>query len=243
LARALHQNKTLTKLELQFNIIRTTGARALATLLRRNTSLTELNLQANTIAEGALAFASALRQNTSLKHLNIEENKINDEGIKALFTSLDYNHSLQRLDFRRNDVNNSCIASLAAVLKRNETSLKEVNLVFDENNHITDNGLQIFALAITENTTLLKLNIRHVDITYECFNEVLNALKQNTSLHEIHIISFTLTIDENRAESIITAFQHHPSLKVFTINSKDFLRQQSILATINDDDEGKSAAN
>lgn len=71
------------------NAIDVSGARALASALSVNSSLSSLILSDNYISvEGARALAEALTHNTALTELAIKGNELGDEGVEALCTAL-----------------------------------------------------------------------------------------------------------------------------------------------------------
>jgi Ran GTPase-activating protein (RanGAP) involved in mRNA processing and transport len=92
--------KTLTKLCLWGNTIRSEGATILANALEDNAvpSLKELQLASCGIRDdGFVALVSALEQNTSLQILDLEENHFCDRGFMALAESLPNIKGLQQI--------------------------------------------------------------------------------------------------------------------------------------------------
>eukprot|EP00900_Chrysochromulina_parva_P006149 jgi/Chrpa1/15535/Chrysochromulina_OHIO_Genome00021057-RA len=88
-----------TELDLTGKKIGAVGARALAALLERNTTLKKLILESNDIGDdGARALATSLEKNTTLETLDLRSNGIVDDGARALETSLEKNTTLETLD-------------------------------------------------------------------------------------------------------------------------------------------------
>eukprot|EP00812_Abedinium_dasypus_P005306 NODE_1664_length_1089_cov_170.594778.p2 GENE.NODE_1664_length_1089_cov_170.594778~~NODE_1664_length_1089_cov_170.594778.p2 ORF type:complete len:250 (-),score=65.64 NODE_1664_length_1089_cov_170.594778:151-900(-) len=85
LATALQHNATITTLILVDSDIGDLGAQALATALQHNAMITELNLSSNNIGDlGAQALAAALQQNETIDVLLLHDNSIGDLGTQAL---------------------------------------------------------------------------------------------------------------------------------------------------------------
>jgi hypothetical protein len=72
---------------------------AIAALLRHNRSITELQLQSNTISsEGARAIAAILANATSgLKHIDLRKNRIGDDGVRVLAEALERNPRMKHV--------------------------------------------------------------------------------------------------------------------------------------------------
>ena len=85
LAECLKYNKSLTTLDLSYNVIGVDGAAALGECLKCNKLLTTLDLSDNEIVnDGAAALGECLKYNKSLTTLNLGSNKIGDDGAAAL---------------------------------------------------------------------------------------------------------------------------------------------------------------
>lgn len=116
-ADVLEQNySTIKKLNLHGNKIGNNGATALATALKINTSLWELDLCFNFINdEGVSMLAKALTTNTTLRVLRLEGNRIGERGATILFEAVQANlkSSLETIELSgnwvhansRNDIN------------------------------------------------------------------------------------------------------------------------------------------
>ena len=93
------------------------GAAALASALRVNEVLTELNIGGNEIGpEGAKAVGEALAANRVLTNLDLSWNNIGDEGATALASALEVNGVLKILDVRRNEISGDAAQPLATAV-------------------------------------------------------------------------------------------------------------------------------
>jgi len=80
ISEALKRNTSLTTLDLHDNEIGDIGLKSISNVLPQNSSLIELNLYDNSIGdEGATIMSQALKQNTSLTKLPLSDNSIEDE--------------------------------------------------------------------------------------------------------------------------------------------------------------------
>lgn len=96
-----HPQSTLHELSLQSNRINTTGARALATVLGKNTTLLDLDLA---------------------------HNRFRDSGVAQLLAGLEGNRTLTRLSLRNNHLGAKAAKAIARVVKNHPGGLKELDL-------------------------------------------------------------------------------------------------------------------
>ncbi|KAG0336628.1 hypothetical protein BG004_007956 [Podila humilis] len=112
----LEKNLALVTLTVEHNRIGHGGVEALKDmasivyLLKINTTLTALNLNANSIGDsGAQAIAKALEANTTLVTLNLGFNHIGQDGGLVLAQALETNRSLSRLVLSRNFIGDKAL--------------------------------------------------------------------------------------------------------------------------------------
>lgn len=183
LAGALESNTTLTSLDLHSNAL-LSSARAFATMLLRNQSLTHLNLRTNGIgANGAAALAKALgTDQCRLTSLNLRDNSIMAVGAAALAVALKANPVLKDLDLSENLIKEAGAATLAEALGSNG-SLTALNLRY--------NGLRSGALQVAKmlmiNTSLRSLNLAQNDIDGKGVRAVAKALSENINLTSLDL--------------------------------------------------------
>ncbi|KAI8373984.1 hypothetical protein EDC96DRAFT_9975 [Choanephora cucurbitarum] len=132
----------------------------LASVLRHNTSLLQLNLANTQISyEGLSVLSNALLENKSLESLDLSDNPLSqqsDEGILALKTTLARNSSLQSLNLSNTQLDSSATITLAEALPENR-SLTRLDL--SKNPHIEMAGVLALAISIKMNHTLTFLDI------------------------------------------------------------------------------------
>jgi Ran GTPase-activating protein (RanGAP) involved in mRNA processing and transport len=128
IASALKKNQSLTSLNLQNNQVQDEGAIALASALEKNQSLTNLDLVCNQIgAKGGKAIASALKKNQNLISLILWDNEIKNKGAKAIASALKKNQSLTSLNLGCNNIGVEGAIAIAIALEKNQ-SLTDLSL-------------------------------------------------------------------------------------------------------------------
>ena len=126
--KALCNNTSLKKLDINVNNVWMEGSVALAEMLSLNKSLTELSLRDCLIPEAGLReIARGLLQNTSLKKLDIGFNKLGMEGSVALAEMLSCNKSLTELNLGLCDIPEDGLTEIARGLLQNN-SLRTLTL-------------------------------------------------------------------------------------------------------------------
>lgn len=100
-------NSSLKVLDLKGNNLRAAGAEVLGRLLQQNKSLSRLVLEWNALGlweEAFSLFCEGLALNPSLKQLDLRNNQINHQGASELAQALRRNGSLEVLDLRWNNI-------------------------------------------------------------------------------------------------------------------------------------------
>ncbi|KAG1928749.1 protein NLRC5, partial [Pimephales promelas] len=143
----------------------------LNTLMLRNCDLTE---------ESCSALATVLRSNSSLKELDMSNNdNLQDSGVKKLEDALkNTNCRLEKIRLRNCDLTKESCSNLATVLRSN-SSLKELDM---SNNNLQDSGVKKLQIALENiNCTLEKLRLSDCSITEEGYIALASALRSNPS--------------------------------------------------------------
>ena len=180
LAECLKYNTSLTKLNLNCNVIGVDSADALGECLKHTTSLTTLTLNGNVFGgHGAAALGECLKYNKSLTTLNLHLNGNGGDGAASLGECLKYNTSLTTLNLYLNGNGGDGIAAVLVECLKYNTSLTELNCFRDG---IGDDGAAALGKCLKLNTSLTSLNLCGNGIGDGSAAALGDCLKYNTSL-------------------------------------------------------------
>ena len=184
LASALRCNTRITDLNLSYNTIGSEGAKAIADSLP-STSITRLNLSSNGIEdEGAQAIAQSL-PSTSILSLELRNNAIRGGGAQAIAHSLP-STSIFLLDLSSNAIGSEGAKAIAHSLPSTNISLLELS-----GNAIRDTGAKAIAQSLPS-TSILSLDLSHNAIEDEGAKAIAQSLP-STSI-------FSLDLSHNAIE-------------------------------------------
>jgi hypothetical protein len=119
LAASLQENRTLKKLALGMNVIKSKGIRVLSKAVGQHSSLETLILASNINIDksGWIDFFSALAGNTSLRQLDLDACLIGDKEASALAAMLQKNRTLEKLILSNNQITVEGMTVLAKSLE------------------------------------------------------------------------------------------------------------------------------
>ncbi|XP_072132691.1 uncharacterized protein [Mobula birostris] len=149
LASALRTNRSLMELDVRGNALGDSGVKLLSAVLRDpNCKLQILGLwNVGLTDSGAEDLASALRTNQSLTELDLGSNDLGDSGVKLVSAALrDPESKLQKLDLTRVELTDSGAEDLAFALSTNR-SLRELDL---SKNTLGDSGVKFLSEALRD---------------------------------------------------------------------------------------------
>ncbi|XP_067259746.1 NACHT, LRR and PYD domains-containing protein 12-like isoform X2 [Chanodichthys erythropterus] len=135
--------------------------------------------------EGCAALASALRSNSHLRELDLTLNSIGNGGLMLLSDGLkDSNCKLEKLMLRDCEVTDEGCVALTSALRSN-SHLREMDL---SQNKIGDKGLTLLSDGLKDpHCKLEKLTLRSCDITAECCAALTSVLRSNSHLRELNL--------------------------------------------------------
>uniref|UniRef100_A0A672QYA6 NACHT domain-containing protein n=1 Tax=Sinocyclocheilus grahami TaxID=75366 RepID=A0A672QYA6_SINGR len=157
LATILGSDTNLKELNMNNNNLQDSGVKLLCTGLENiKCELEILSLRkCGLTEESCSALATVLRSNSSLKELDLSNNNLQDSGVKKLQNGLENtNCTLQKLRLSNCDLNEESCSALTSVLSSDFGSLRDLDL---SNNNLQDSGVKLLSDGLKENCKLEKL--------------------------------------------------------------------------------------
>uniref|UniRef100_A0A8C8RQI7 Uncharacterized protein n=1 Tax=Pelusios castaneus TaxID=367368 RepID=A0A8C8RQI7_9SAUR len=193
LAAVLRTNQRLTELDLKWNPLGDSGVRRLCEGLKHpNCKLQRLRLIGCRLKDTCgRDLASVLRTQQSLTELEMCGNcHLRDTAVQQLCQGLKHpNCKLQRLTLNDCDLTDAACGALSSVLSSSET-LTELDLV---RNKLGDSGVQLLCEGLKHpNCKLQILKLSLCKLTAACSGDLTSALSTNQSLRELEIGAHTL---------------------------------------------------
>ncbi|VDP20516.1 unnamed protein product [Schistosoma margrebowiei] len=182
--RYVVQNLSKEKLSLQHRGIGNLEIKLITEALRRNTTITWLDLSYNVLEVSSLSFLSkVLKENTFIQTLLLSQCKLRKDGLMKLYNDLIKNVTIKYLDLSGCDLGDSSCSMLAEILTMNRV-LKYLNLA---RNQIGSDGVELLGDAISSNDTLLKIDLSWNSITNKGALDIAKGLKENIRISICHL--------------------------------------------------------
>lgn len=175
-------NSPFKTIDLSFNNIRNSGAKAIAVFLTQTRSLTCLNLAGNSIGQiGCQKIAQALYGQETLRTLNFNTNPIGDEGIIKIAETLMGNTTLTEVDIGNTDMGVLSIIRIANMLSANST-LTTLNLENPLHHNAMEDTTIHLSKALAQQSTLQNLSLAKHKIQDHGANWLSEYLEKNIGL-------------------------------------------------------------
>ena len=153
-----------------------------------NTTICRLDLSGNNISHvGAEALAEMLAESNALRVLVLNGNNIGEMGVTAIAKTLRTNTSLTDLDLTLNSIGSNGARAMGWALQFNSCALAKLTL---DANEIGEDGAKSFAEScLRRNTRLHSVCLRHNGIGTDGANFIAGALKDNTHVTTLDLVS------------------------------------------------------
>ncbi|EGD80081.1 hypothetical protein PTSG_10355 [Salpingoeca rosetta] len=198
--------------------LKTSGARALAIVLRQNAGIKSLLLPNNELASAGIStLAPALQQLTALSILELSGNQLGDDGITALAAALPHLTSLTRLGLASNHIGNTGATALTPTL-HHLSSLLTLDLT---DNHLSDAGTEAIVLTLRHMPSLTTLNLSRNKITNQGMLAVFQQL-QSIGTDATIRLSEDVVVSAAVAKSLATLRTKRPDLRVYVTGINEF---------------------
>jgi Ran GTPase-activating protein (RanGAP) involved in mRNA processing and transport len=178
----------LKKLDIYNSDIGDDGAKLLATIIKKRTTITTISFARCKIGdEGAKALAEAIQTNADcrINKFALETNTVGIEGMSTIAEMLTNNTSITELNLCCNNITNKGVEILAEGIKSNHS----ITSIFLNGNSIDSDGVKPLANLIRTNTTLISLELCGNKITAEGAIYLADAIKANpyTNLAKLNL--------------------------------------------------------
>ena len=154
------------------------GAKLLATIIKKRTTITSISFRSCKIGdEGAKALTEVIKSNADcrINKFELRENIFGIEGTSAIAQMLTTNNSITELNLSCNEIENEGIEILVEGIKSNHT-IRSISLNAIS---IDSDGVKPLANLIQTSTTLISLEIGSNSITAEGAIYLADAIKAN----------------------------------------------------------------
>jgi Ran GTPase-activating protein (RanGAP) involved in mRNA processing and transport len=197
LGPALYEHPSIKTLNMSYNGVNDTNTKSaeiLATILRRNKTLTKLVMYGSRFGGASAAptfircIADGLSSNTSLQEFVLANCQLGDEGVNLLAQGLSSrNKSLQKLDLGNNGISSVGIRALVDAIMERDSRLTEIDL---SENAIGSEGATFLADALGSNAVphLTRLRLRWCNFGDDGLVEFVSALERNQTMLELDLL-------------------------------------------------------
>ncbi|KAM9315553.1 NACHT, LRR and PYD domains-containing protein 12-like [Gastrophryne carolinensis] len=182
----LTTNRSLTKLDLQFNNLRDSGVKILCEGLRDpGCTVQELRLSDCSLSPLCCDdLRTILLTSRSLTKLDLSCNNLWDSGIKVLCEALKNPCTLQELSLRACELTCMCCSALCSILSTN-TSLRKLDLSY---NDLKDSGIELLCEGLSyRGCSLQELSLSNCSLTSLCCDDFRLVLVTNRSLTKLDL--------------------------------------------------------
>ena len=234
IAIIISHNTKLEKLDLSCNRLQTARAIEIFSRMKDFSNLKIFKIKNNGITDGVAKYIAAIFvHNTKLEELDLSYNRLQSTGVIEIFHGMDMIFTLKRLNISNNSISEYSSGFLAEVLSHNAeleeldlscntlqaagtvTVLKSTNSnlrkIKISNNDITNEAAKDMANILSCRVKLEELNLSHNCLQTSGVLDVLNGLKNISTLKAFNICNIGITDDV--ADNIVTVLSNNMALE------------------------------
>ena len=175
---------SLVSLDVSYNCITENAAHIMATALRKNSGLKQLNFCACFEDNAALIIFNAISQHKAITYLNINLNVFNSDLADLIVSTLMNKTKVEHLDFGQCDLQESEFMQLLNGLE-NATTLQYLNL---EGNKISEDLVPKITSLICQNRSLKYINLCNCNIPMVKVQNIFHAIGK---LHSVETLKLS----------------------------------------------------
>ena len=193
-------DKSFTSVDLSNTTLSSANLTELVSLLKSNTFVTSLSFAHTKLSYAdSLILSTLFLQNHTITSLNLSFCGLDDQSCNNFNLILSYS-PIESYDISNNNISLNSFLFLSALLRRNNYSLKKLELndnpglSFNQNDAMRidgsnpeNEGLKELCRLIRETPTLEKLGLSGLGLGDNEIQELVSALKENTSIRELNL--------------------------------------------------------
>ena len=205
----------------------TDGVIEIADIITCNCALEYLDFSSCGLLEGGVKVISVSLQNLrTLKYLNLSDNKISDQAAQELSVALAKNTSIEYLNLSNCKMKETEIVAIGSELQKIQT----LRILDIASNEIINDAAVVIRNVIYSNTTMKKVNLSNCNLKKPHYKNILQALKETTSLEEIDL-SYN-AISSSKCCDLQDELKGSCSVKYHNLKNQTLLRAQSRIGHI-----------
>ena len=189
LAEVIKRNSTITHLNLSSNLLGLGDWTALAEAIKHNSTIRQLDLSENRFGVGDcnIVLADAIKHNSTITHLNLSCNSFGLGDYTALADAIKHNSTIRQLDLSKTDIGLRD-CSINIVLA---DAIKQNSTITHLNlsrNFLGHCDCAALAEAIKQNSTIRQFDLSGTDIGLrDCTIVLADAIKQNSTITHLNL--------------------------------------------------------
>eukprot|EP00029_Vermamoeba_vermiformis_P011039 TRINITY_DN5967_c0_g1_i1.p1 TRINITY_DN5967_c0_g1~~TRINITY_DN5967_c0_g1_i1.p1 ORF type:complete len:484 (-),score=25.70 TRINITY_DN5967_c0_g1_i1:69-1520(-) len=227
LCNALKKNTSVTSLDLSYNMLEYDAWKSIGDMLKNNSTLKVLGLieSGYKSEDGCVALVEGLKQNSTLTHLNILRNSFDRNSTNALIDLVASNKSITSLSMASDLFEDPQISIQLQEALISNTTIRSLNMSLCP---IKSNGASALREVLKKNRTLTQLDLQHNQLGSFGLSKIIEGLYEDDTLTRLNIIDNDITSHE----SLIDLLQINNSLNKIEFSTTAIDEKNSVKAVI-----------